>query len=60
MGEFAMVPVARAVAAFAFATIATGMLVIMLMAIITSGTQLDAVELADVAGVARDGRMGSR
>jgi len=45
-------PFATAVATTALTSVASSMLVIMLMAVITSFTQLDSVELASMAGVA--------
>lgn len=47
-----MMPFAIAVATAALTSIASSMLVIMLMAVITSLAQLDSVELASMAGVA--------
>ena len=55
-----MTPVTAAMAAVALAAIATGMLVIVLVAVETSTTKLDAVELAGMAGVAVYGAVSAR
>jgi len=54
-----MAPFAIAMATTTFAPVASGMLVIMLMAVKTSFAQLDSVELASMAGVACHRFMGA-
>jgi len=52
-------PIVAAVATVAFATVAAGMLVVVLVAVITSSAKLDAIELARMAGIAMNGGMGA-
>jgi hypothetical protein len=59
MGEGGMFPLAGIVTAIAFAAIAAGMLVVMLVTIVTGGTQLDTVKLAGMTGIAAYGGMGT-
>jgi hypothetical protein len=55
-----MAPVAGAMAGFALAAVATGVLIIVPVAIVTSSTQLDPVKLAGMAGIAMYGTVGTR
>ena len=54
-----MSPVPGAMAVVALTSVTAGMLIVVLVAVITSGTQLDAIELARMAGITMDGGMGA-
>ena len=59
MGEFGVLPIARAMAIATFTAVTPGMFVIMLMAVKTGGAEFHSVKLASMTDVAADVGMGT-
>ena len=59
MGESGMFPLAGGVTAVAFAAVAAGMLVVMLVTVVALGAQLYAIKFAGMTGFAANGDVGA-